>query len=100
MDEIRMQIIMKAAQDCAEAGHGECGPVVARAAEALSLSVGRTTTLISQAQKRLGLAKPRKRRADAGQSAITDAELETIAGAILHDRRAGKWMIPDRKSVV
>lgn len=94
-----MEIIMKAAQDCAEAGHGECGPVVARAAEALSLSVGRTTTLITQAQKRLGLAKPRKRRADAGQSAITDAELEAIAGAILHDRRAGKWMIPLEETI-
>ena len=94
MDDIRMQIITNAAQECAEAGHGECGPVVARAAEALCLSVGRTATLISQAQKRLGLAKPRKRRSDAGKSAITDAELETIAGTILHDRRAGKWMIP------
>ena len=94
MDDIRMQIITNAAQECAEARHGECGPVVARAAEALCLSVGRTATLISQAQKRLGLAKPRKRRSDAGQSAITDAELETIAGTILHDRRAGKWMIP------
>ena len=99
MDAIRMEIIMKAAQDCAEAGHGECGSVVARAAEALSLSVGRTTTLITQAQKRLGLAKPRKRRADAGQSAITDAELEAIAGAILHDRRAGKWMIPLEETI-
>lgn len=82
-----MQIITNAAQECAEAGHGECDPVVARAAEALCLSVGRTATLISQTQKRLGLAK-RKRRSDAGQSAITDAELETIAGTILHDRRA------------
>ena len=25
MDDIRMQIITNAAQECAEAGHGECG---------------------------------------------------------------------------
>ena len=56
MDDIRMQIITNAAQECAEAGHGECGPVVARAAEALCLSVGLTATLIRQALKRLGLA--------------------------------------------
>ena len=89
-----MQIIMNAAHELAATPHGARGPVVARVAEGLGRSVGRTTALISAAQKRLGLAQPRKRRADAGESALSAAELEDIAGAMLHDRRAGKWMIP------
>lgn len=88
-----MQIIMNAAHELATTPHGARGPVVARVADGLGLSVGRTATLITKAQKSLGLATPRKRRADAGQSAISDADLEAIAGAMLHDRRAGKWMI-------
>ncbi|WOI47718.1 transposase family protein [Acidovorax sp. BLS4] len=85
---------MNAAHELAATEHGSRGAVVARVAEGLGLSPGRASTLITQAQKSLGLATARKRRSDAGESAITDAELETIAGAILHDRRAGKWMIP------
>lgn len=94
-----MEIIMNAARELAATPHGERGPVVARVADGLGLSAGRTATLITQTQKSLGLAQPRKRRADAGQSAISDAELETIAGAILHDRRAGKWMIPLEETI-
>lgn len=89
-----MEVILNAAREAAAAPHGERGQIVERAAEVLNLSVQRTHTLVSQAARQLGLKAPRKRRADAGESAITDAELELIAGTILHDRRAGKWMIP------
>ena len=94
MDAIRMEVIMNAAHEVAEATHGSRGPIVQRTAELLNLSVQRTHTLLSQAGAQLGVKAPRKRRADAGESAISDAELELIAGTILHDRRAGKWMIP------
>ena len=89
-----MELITNAARDAAAAPHGQRGQIVQRAAEALNLSVQRTHALVSKAARQLGLQAQRKRRADAGASAITDDELEQIAGAILHDRRAGKWMIP------
>lgn len=89
-----MEVILNAAREAAAAPHGERGQIVERAAEVLNLSVQRTHTLVSQAARQLGLKAPRKRRADAGESAITNDELELIAGTILHDRRAGKWMIP------
>ena len=94
MDAIRMELITNAARAAAAAPHGQRGEIVQRAAEALNLSVQRTHALVSKAARQLGLQTPRKRRADAGASTITDCELEQIAGAILHDRRAGKWMIP------
>ena len=94
MDAIRMELITNAARAAAAAPHGQRGEIVQRAAEALNLSVQRTHALVSKAARQLGLQTPRKRRADAGASTITDGELEQIAGAILHDRRAGKWMIP------
>ena len=89
-----MEVILNAARDIAAAPHGEQGQIVERAAEVLNLSTKRTTTLVAQAARQLGIKAPRKRRSDAGASAITDAELELIAGTILLDRRAGKWMIP------
>ncbi|QIL81764.1 transposase family protein [Diaphorobacter sp. HDW4A] len=94
MDAIRMEVITNAAHEVAAADHGARGLIVQRTAELLNLSVQRTYTLVSKAAAQLGLKTPRKRRADAGDSAISDAELELIAGTILHDRRAGKWMIP------
>ena len=94
MDAIRMEVIMNAAHEVAAASHGTRGPIVQRTANLLDLSVQRTYTLLSQTAAQLGLKAPRKRREDAGESAISDAELELIAGTILHDRRAGKWMIP------
>ena len=99
MDAIRMEVIMNAARDAAAAPFGERGQIVQRAAEVLNLSVQRTHTLVSKASQQLGLKAPRKRRADAGESAITEAELELIAGTILHDRRAGKWMIPLEETI-
>lgn len=50
-------------------------------------------TLITQVAQQMGLAKGRKRRADAGHSAITEAELDLIAGVVYHDRRHGRNMI-------
>lgn len=88
-----MEVIAKAAHEVAAAAHGERGAIIQRAAATLGLKEQRTHTLVAQAARQLGLAKPRKRRADAGKSAISNAALELIAGTMLHDRRAGKEMI-------
>lgn len=88
-----MEVIAKAAHEVAVAAHGECGAIVQRSATVLGLSVQRTHTLVTQAARQLGLGKQRKRRSDAGESAISTTELELIAGTMLHDRRAGKEMI-------
>ena len=89
-----METLMNAAREIAGAPHGERGDIVRRTAQMLNLSVQRTHTLVSQAARELGLAKPRRRRADAGQSAMSKSELELIAGVMLYDRRNGKAMIP------
>ena len=99
MDAIRTEVINQAARECAEAPWGQGAVIVQRAAKLLNLSTQRTQTLISKAAHQLRLSKPRKRRADAGESAISDAELEIIAGTMLLDRRAGKWMIPLEETI-
>ncbi|EPD41317.1 transposase [Delftia tsuruhatensis] len=99
MDAIRTEVINQAARECAEAPWGQGAVIVQRAAKLLNLSTQRTQTLISKAAQQLRLNKPRKRRADAGESAISDAELEIIAGTMLLDRRAGKWMIPLEETI-
>ncbi len=53
----------------------------------------RTHALVRQAKGTLMLATPRKRRSDAGACALSESELVQISGTMLHDRRAGKWMI-------
>lgn len=99
MDAVRMQILMNAAQRVHDAPHGQRGAVVQQAAQALNLSLPRTHTLITQVAQQMGLAKGRKRRADAGHSAITEAELDLIAGVLYHDRRHGKNMITVEEAV-
>lgn len=99
MDAVRMQILMNAAQRVHDAPHGQRGAVVQQAAQALNLSLPRTHTLITQVAQQMGLAKGRKRRADAGHSAITEAELDLIAGVVYHDRRHGKNMITVEEAV-
>lgn len=88
-----METLIAAAHECAAAGHGERGAVVARAARVLGLSPQRTHTLVTKTAHSLGLTTPRKRRVDAGSSAITEADLDAIAGARLYDLRNGKRMI-------
>ncbi|RRD68651.1 transposase [Comamonadaceae bacterium OH2310_COT-174] len=103
METIRMQTVIEAAQALAQAQHGERGAIVQRAAAALNLSVQRTHALIGRAARDLGLAAPRKRRADAGRTAITDEELDLIAGVRFHGRRAtaagGKDMISLQETI-
>ncbi len=94
-----MEVIAKAAHEVAAAAHGERGAIIQRAAATLGLKKQRTHTLVAQAARQLGLAKPRKRRADAGKSAISNAALELIAGTMLHDRRAGKEMISLQETI-
>ena len=88
-----METIISAAHECAAAGHGDKGAIIARAARVLNLSPQRTTTLVAKACRDLGLAQGRKKRADAGESAISDADLEKIAGVRWKDMRNGKDMI-------
>lgn len=94
-----MEIINQAARECAQAPWGQGSAIVARAAKTLNLSVQRTTTLISQAGRDLGLSQGRKRRSDAGQSAISDADLQLISGTMTHTRRAGKWMLSCEEAI-
>lgn len=94
-----METLNQAARQCAQAAHGDTQAIVARAAQALDLSVGRTFALIAKTSQSLGLAKPRKRRCDAGASAITDGELELIAGVMRTSRRHGKWMLATQDAI-
>lgn len=93
MNPVRWEVIANAAREAAAAPHGECGGIIERAAKLLNLSVQRTHTLVAAAARKLGLAPERKRRADAGQSAISDAELETIAGVLYLGERNEKDML-------
>lgn len=88
-----METLINAAHECAAAGHGERGPIIDRAARVLGLSPQRTHALVAKTARSLGLAQPRKKRADAGASGISDADLDTIAGVRLKDLRNGKRMI-------
>lgn len=88
-----METLITAAHACAAAGHGERGPIIARAARVLNLSPQRTHALVAKTARSLGLAQPRKKRADAGESAISAADLDAIAGVRLKDLRNGKRMI-------
>ncbi|MGQ0711633.1 MAG: hypothetical protein ACT4NV_18015 [Rhodoferax sp.] len=88
-----METLITAAHECAAAVHGERGAIIARAARVLNLSPQRTHALVAKAARSLGLAQPRKKRADAGESAISAADLDTIAGVRLKDLRNGKRMI-------
>ena len=88
-----METLINAAHECATAGHGERGPIIARAARVLNLSPQRAHALVAKTARSLGLAAPRKKRADAGESAISAADLDTIAGVRLKDLRNGKRMI-------
>lgn len=88
-----MDILINAAHECASAAHGERGAVVERAARVLNLSPQRTHALVAKTARSLGLSAPRKKRADAGDSAISAADLDAIAGARWKDMRHGKHMI-------
>lgn len=88
-----METLIKAAHESAAAAHGEHAAIIHRTARVLNLSPQRTTTLVAQTARSLGLAPARKKRADAGESAISDADLERIAGVRLKDMRNGKIMI-------
>lgn len=85
-----MQVIQQAAHECAQAAWGHSAGIVRGAALALNLSPQRAHALISAEMRNLGLAAPRKRRADAGSSAISEADLDTIAGVRFYDMRHGK----------
>lgn len=94
MDAIRTSIVHSAARNAADAPWGTLGDITRQAAVLLNLSETRTKTLICKAMRDLGLVKKdRKRRSDAGQSSITEAELLLISGSMMHDLRVGKWML-------
>ena len=88
-----METLITAAHACAAAGHGERGPIIDRAARVLNLSPQRTHALVAKTARSLGLTQPRKKRADAGESAISAADLDMIAGVRWKDLRNGKRMI-------
>ena len=94
-----METLIAAAHECAAAAHGESGAIINRAARVLNLSPGRTHALVAKAARDLGLAAPRKKRADAGESAIPSADLDAIAGARWKDMRNGKRMIPLEETI-
>jgi len=99
METLRMETLIAAAHECAAAAHGESGAIINRAARVLNLSPGRTHALVAKTARSLGLAAPRKKRADAGESAISDADMEVIAGARWKDMRNGKRMIPLEETI-
>ncbi|CAM3351235.1 integrase catalytic domain-containing protein [Paracidovorax anthurii] len=88
-----METLIAAAHECAAAKHGELGGIIDRAARVLDLSPQRTHTLVTKTARSLGLATPRKKRVDAGESSVTDADLDAIAGVRWKDLRNGKRMI-------
>lgn len=88
-----METLNQAARLCAQASRGEVAEIVARTAQLLDLSVGRTHALITKTSQALGLSERRQRRSDAGQSAMTDAELLQVAGTMKSAVRNGKRML-------
>ena len=88
-----MDILTQAARDVADCAHGQTAAIYQRTAATLGVSEGRAKALVAQQGKALGLAEPRKRRSDAGQTAMTDDELRLVAGAMLHDYRRSKEML-------
>lgn len=88
-----METLINAAHACAAAGHGERGTIINRAARVLNLSPQRTHALVAKTARSLGLTQPRKKRADAGNSAISATDLEAIAGVRLKSLRNGKHML-------
>ena len=88
-----MEVIHQAARERAQAPHGERGAIMERAASVLGLSVQRTHALVRQASHALTLSDPRRRRSDAGTTAVSEADLLLISGTMLDSRRAGKWML-------
>lgn len=94
-----MEIIHTAARALADASHGDKGQIIARAASTAGLSVNRTHTLVRQASGLLGLATPRKRRCDAGTTAVSEDDLIKISGAMRTGQRNGKWMLSAQDAV-
>lgn len=94
-----METLNQAARALAQAPRGERGAIVERTAAALDLSVGRAAALISKTSAALGLREARKRRSDAGSSAVSDAELQLIAGTMTSNFRAGKWMLSTQDAI-
>jgi len=92
MNHLKAEVIRQAARELAEAPHGTKAEIVARAAATLNLSTQRTYSLIKQAQAGLAGVGERKRRADANTTAISDAELQKVAGVLSTGRRNGKAM--------
>lgn len=94
-----METLNQAARQCAQAAHGDTTAIVQRTAQALDLSIGRAYALITKTSQALGLSQPRKRRCDAGASAITDDELQLIAGVMRTSCRHGKWMLATQDAI-
>ena len=99
MDPIRMEIIYNAARELDQADHGVKGQIIARAAGLAGLSEKHTYTLVRQASGLLGLSKLRKRRCDAGATAMSEDDLVKISGAMRNAQRAGKWMLSAQDAV-
>jgi len=94
-----METLNQAARLCAQARHGEAGAIVHSTAQALGLSVQRTYALISKTAQALGLSSPRKRRSDAGVSAMTDDDLRLIGGVMKASFRNGKQMLMTQDAI-
>jgi transposase InsO family protein len=90
---VRSELIHQTARELATTPWGARGEVVRRTAAVLNLSKQRTHALLRDAGRALAVLPTRQRRADAGQTAMSEDELETIAGAIKETFRAGKQML-------
>lgn len=99
MDSILMEIIHNAARELSCASHGNKGQIISRAASLAKLSEQRIRVLVRKASGLLGLAKPRKRRCDAGECAVTEDDLVKISGAMRSAQRAGKWMLSAQDAI-
>lgn len=83
-------ILAPARAALARAAHGQRAPIVESAARALGCSVQTAYRKLAAT----GLDTGRKRRADAGQSAMTQAELRLVSGVLMASQRdTGKTLL-------
>lgn len=83
-------ILAPARDALARAAHGQRAPIIERTAKALGCSVQTAYRKLAAT----GMETGRKRRADAGQSAMTQAELRLVSGVLMASQRdTGKTLL-------
>lgn len=96
MNAFLMESLMAVARDAEAAGHGQKSAVYQRAAEELQMSVA----TLHRKLKEIAVKKPRKKRADAGNSQLTRDEARIISAYLMDTyRNQGKRLASLEKAL-